>query len=155
MPGEGGAILGTLSFVGRSMRKVLLAVSFLACAIFASAASAGVFVQVSKARQTMYVYVDGQLYYVWPVSTAAWGYNTPEGVFYPISLDANHRSGSYGSPMPYSIFFIGGYAIHGTYEIDKLGYPASHGCVRLRPDHAGMLFDLVSRSYGTQIVVGW
>jgi len=31
--------------------------------------------------------------------------------------------------MPYSIFFRGGYAIHGTYATGALGRPASHGCV--------------------------
>ena len=42
------------------MRKVLLAACLLACGMFASAASAEVVVRISKARQTMYVYADGQ-----------------------------------------------------------------------------------------------
>ena len=49
------------------------------------------------------------------------------------------------SPMPFSIFFYHGYAIHGSYAIDRLGGPASHGCVRLHPHHAAILFDLVQR----------
>ena len=137
------------------MRKVLLAACLLACGLFASAASAEVVVRVSKGRQAMYVYVDGQLAYVWAVSTAAWGYNTPDGVYYPTSLDPYHRSGRYGSPMPYSIFFTGGYAIHGSYDINHLGYPASHGCIRLHPQNAGELYDLVRSSYRTRIIVGW
>ena len=138
------------------MRRMWLAACLLlACGVFSSTASAEVVVRVSKARQTMWVYVDGQLTYVWPVSTAAWGYNTPDGVYYPTSLDAYHRSGRYGSPMPYSIFFTGGYAIHGSYDIGHLGYPASHGCIRLHPGHAGQLYDLVSSSYGTRIIIGW
>ncbi len=135
------------------MRKVLLAACLLACGIFASAASAEVVVHVSKARQAMHVYVDGQLAYVWPVSTAAWGYNTPDGVYYPTVLDAYHRSGRYGSPMPYSIFFTGGYAIHGSYDIQHLGYPASHGCIRLHPQHASALYELVRNSDSTRIIV--
>jgi len=51
----------------------------------------------------------------------------------------------YNSPMPYSIFFHGGYAIHGSYEINRLGGPASHGCVRLHPSNAATLYALVSR----------
>jgi len=137
------------------MRRVLLAAGLLACGIFASAASAEVVVQVSKAKQTMYVYVDGRLAYVWPVSTAAWGYYTPDGIYYPTTLDAYHRSGRYGVPMPYSIFFTGGYAIHGSYDIGHLGYPASHGCIRLHPENAGALYDLVRSSNSTQIIVGW
>jgi lipoprotein-anchoring transpeptidase ErfK/SrfK len=136
------------------MRKMLLAAGLLACGLFASAASAEVVVRVSKGQQAMHVYVHGQLAYVWPVSTAAWGYNTPEGVYYPTALDAYHRSGRYGSPMPYSIFFTGGYAIHGSYDIRNLGYPASHGCIRLHPQHASQLYDLVS-SNSTRIIVGW
>src|SRR5215813_2896663 len=47
--------------------------------------------------------------------------------------------------MPYSIFFHNGYAIHGSYAIDQLGGPASHGCVRLHPHHAALLFELVQQ----------
>jgi lipoprotein-anchoring transpeptidase ErfK/SrfK len=47
--------------------------------------------------------------------------------------------------MPHSIFFHGGYAIHGSYEISRLGGPASHGCVRLHPANAATLFALVGR----------
>ncbi|MCX7900356.1 MAG: L,D-transpeptidase, partial [Methylocystis sp.] len=46
---------------------------------------------------------------------------------------------------PYSIFFRGGYAIHGTYATAQLGTPASHGCVRLSPAHAKMLYEMVQR----------
>jgi lipoprotein-anchoring transpeptidase ErfK/SrfK len=49
------------------------------------------------------------------------------------------------SPMPYSIFFRTGWAIHGTYETGHLGRPASHGCIRLSPDHARSLFELVEQ----------
>ena len=59
------------------------------------------------------------------------------------------------SPMPHSIFFNGGYAIHGTNYIKSLGKPASHGCVRLHPDNAATLFSLVRASgmANTQVVV--
>jgi hypothetical protein len=56
--------------------------------------------------------------------------------------------------MPYSIFFDGGYAIHGSYEISHLGRPASHGCIRLHPQNAALLFALVKeRMDDTTIVV--
>ncbi len=45
--------------------------------------------------------------------------------------------------MPYSVFYDGDYAVHGTYETGRLGQPASAGCVRLDPQHAAVLFDLV------------
>jgi lipoprotein-anchoring transpeptidase ErfK/SrfK len=53
------------------------------------------------------------------------------------------------SPMPWSIFFYGGYAIHGTEDVKHLGQMASHGCVRLDPDNAKLLYDLV-KSVGMQ-----
>jgi hypothetical protein len=61
-------------------------------------------------------------------------------------LERNWFSNAYyNSPMPYSIFFHNGYAIHGSYAINQLGGPASHGCVRLHPHHAALLFDLVQQ----------
>jgi lipoprotein-anchoring transpeptidase ErfK/SrfK len=50
--------------------------------------------------------------------------------------------------MPHSIFFHGGYAIHGSYETRYLGRPASHGCVRLHPSNAAALYSLV-RKHGS------
>jgi hypothetical protein len=47
------------------------------------------------------------------------------------------------SPMPHSIFFHEGYAIHGTIHVSRLGHRASKGCVRLHPADAAVLFELV------------
>jgi lipoprotein-anchoring transpeptidase ErfK/SrfK len=59
-----------------------------------------------------------------------------------------HYSRKYdNSPMPHSIFFKGGYAIHGTGYVRYLGRPASHGCIRLAPGNAARLFSLV-RQHG-------
>ncbi len=98
------------------MHKILLAAAaLLACSAIASAAGARVVVRVSKSRQMMYVYVDGYLERSWPVSTARRGYSTPSGSYRPTAFDPDHRSKQYhNSPMPYSIFFHGGYAIHGS-----------------------------------------
>ena len=53
------------------------------------------------------------------------------------------------------MFFNRGYAVHATMEVYNLGRVASHGCVRLRPDHAATLFALMRRQGlgNTQIVV--
>jgi lipoprotein-anchoring transpeptidase ErfK/SrfK len=78
------------------------------------------------------------------VSTARAGYRTPNGVYHPEWLARKWYSTIYHhSPMPYSIFFHGGFAIHGSYETGRLGSPASHGCIRLHPAHAATLFALV------------
>jgi hypothetical protein len=68
---------------------------------------------------------------------------TPNGTYHPQRLAASWFSKLYyNSPMPHSIFFHGGYAIHGSYDIHRLGGPASHGCIRLHPANAAALFDL-------------
>ncbi len=111
-------------------------------------AQAGIVARVSLGSQRMDVYVNGAPRYSWPVSTARRGYRTPTGTFRPTALAVWHRSTIYsGSPMPHAIFFLRGYAIHGSYETKYLGRPASHGCVRLHPSAAAQLFSLV-RQYG-------
>lgn len=111
-------------------------------------ARAEVVVHVHLARQTMEVEVDGLIAANWQVSTARRGYRTPYGRYRPYQLERMHYSKLYDwSPMPYSIFFRRGYAIHGTYELRRLGRPVSHGCIRLSPDNARTLYQWV-RSHG-------
>jgi lipoprotein-anchoring transpeptidase ErfK/SrfK len=135
------------------MRRIVPLVALLAAfaSLFMSgpsAAQAGVVAHISLSTQRMQVYVEGEPRYNWPVSTARRGYRTPTGTFKPTALAVWHRSTIYsGSPMPHSIFFLRGYAIHGSHEIKHLGRPASHGCVRLHPSNAKALFSLVSQ-YG-------
>ena len=101
---------------------------------------------IDLSEQQMTVRVDGRVRYRWAVSTARRGYRTPLGVFRPYYLKRMHYSSKYDwAPMPYSIFFLGGYAIHGTTEIRNLRRPVSHGCVRLHPDHAKRLYYLVRK----------
>jgi hypothetical protein len=55
-----------------------------------------------------------------------------------------HYSRQYDwAPMPYAVFFNRGVAVHGTNAIGSLGRPASHGCVRLHPKNAKILYNLV------------
>jgi lipoprotein-anchoring transpeptidase ErfK/SrfK len=86
----------------------------------------------------------GRVVYSWPVSTARRGYVTPPGSYRPIRLNRMWYSRKYEmSPMPFSVFFRGGYAIHGTYYVKNLGRPASHGCVRLHPTNAATFYSMV------------
>jgi hypothetical protein len=112
----------------------------------AGAARAEPVVNISKSQQRLAVLVDGSEAYRWPVSTGRRGYATPSGTFHPLRLERHWYSHKYdNSPMPWSVFFYRGYAMHGTMEARHLGRPASHGCVRLRPDHAHTLFSLIRR----------
>jgi lipoprotein-anchoring transpeptidase ErfK/SrfK len=89
-------------------------------------------------------------YYEWNVSTGRKGYNTPRGVFQPYHMTKMHYSRKYdNAPMPNSIFFHGGYAIHATDAVNNLGRPASHGCIRLHPQNAKWLYRIVSE-YGKE-----
>ncbi len=109
-------------------------------------ASANVVVHIDRATQRMSVVVDGEPRYNWRISTARRGYITPPGSYHPQMMARRWFSKRYyNSPMPHSIFFYRGYAIHGTYEISHLGGPASHGCVRLDPGNAAILYSLVER----------
>jgi lipoprotein-anchoring transpeptidase ErfK/SrfK len=120
--------------------------SFLIVTFASATAHADLVVHINRSSQSMTVTRDGQPLYHWVVSTGRAGYGTPSGVFHPQRLARTWFSRAYyNSPMPYSIFFYGGYAIHGTYAIRQLGGPASHGCVRLYPGNAATLFALVQR----------
>lgn len=58
-----------------------------------------------------------------------------------------HYSSLYNNaPMPWSIFFWGNFAIHGTTQVDRLGQPASAGCVRLHPEDAKILYQLIEEN---------
>jgi lipoprotein-anchoring transpeptidase ErfK/SrfK len=119
---------------------------------------ANVLISVDKSTQVMSVSVNGVARYQFAVSTGRAGYSTPIGTYHPQRLERTWFSRLYyNSPMPHSIFFHGGYAIHGSYEINRLGGPASHGCIRLHPSNAATLFALVEsegRAATTIVVSG-
>lgn len=139
-------MLPRLTIVGVAVAAML---SCIACA------QAGVVIVVNKSTQRLSVSVDGTPRYEWPVSTARMGYNTPNGTYGVERMAVSWFSRKYDwSPMPHSIFFDGGYAIHGSYEIGRLGTPASHGCIRLHPNNATTLYRLVeAHRNSTRIVV--
>ena len=104
-------------------------------------------IKVDVSEQKMYVSENNKPIYEWDVSTARQGKVTPRGQFSPKFLSKNHKSSLYNNaPMPFSIFYYGNFAIHGTLDIDKLGRPASAGCVRLHPDNAEILFNMVQNT---------
>jgi len=131
-------------------RRLLIACLFFLLASPVFAQNIAVFVDIPT--QTMSVTVDGVERYSWLVSTGRTGHNTPTGDFRPQRMAAVYYSKKYdNAPMPHAIFFWGGYAIHGTEDIRRLGGKASHGCVRLHPNNAALLYSLVSR-YGAENV---
>src|SRR5580704_4326323 len=132
------------------MRSVTIVYAALLATAFAvplaSSARANILVSIDKTTQSMTVAVDGAPRYIWPVSTGRPGYDTPNGTFKPNRMDADHLSQEWdNAPMPHTIFFdMHGHAVHGFFDVKHLGLAVSHGCVRLSPDHAATLFNLVS-----------
>ena len=136
-------------FMAAALASVLAGAS-----VKAEAASLVAMVDVSS--QTMTVSQYGQVLYRWNVSTARPGYVTPRGTYRPQRAERMWYSRKYEmSPMPYAVFYHGGYAIHGTNAVRHLGRPASHGCVRLQTANAATFYSMVKQvGFGnTRIVV--
>ena len=125
--------------------KFVLAFLVIFTSMFASPVlAASVEARIDLSQQRMKVYRNGRLKYTWKISSGRRGYTTPTGSYSPKRMYRKYYSKKYyNSPMPHSIFFRGGYAIHGTGSIKRLGRVASHGCVRLHPDNARKLYNLV------------
>ena len=100
--------------------------------------------------QKLQLYEKGRFLSEWDISSARAGKITPRGSWTAKWLSKNHKSSIYdGAEMPFSVFFDGDYAIHGTRQINRLGEPASAGCIRLHPDNAKVFFDL-AMLYGVE-----
>ncbi|HEY9057716.1 MAG TPA: L,D-transpeptidase [Aurantimonas sp.] len=130
------------------MKNGLLVIAVMAgfLAFAMSSATAGLVAKVDLSSQTLTVIKNGRVMYRWPVSTARKGYVTPTGSWRPKRTHRMWYSRKYDmSPMPYSVFYHGGYAIHGTNAVSRLGRPASHGCVRLHTANARIFYSLVKK----------
>ncbi|MGL4494710.1 MAG: L,D-transpeptidase [Beijerinckiaceae bacterium] len=117
------------------------------------AAQARVDVRIDLSSQTMHVRSPDGETHRWAISSGREGYRTPTGVYSAKRLAKVYFSRKYdNAPMPNAIFFRGGYAIHGTNAVRRLGAPASHGCIRLAPGNAAKLFAMVKQS-GARIAI--
>ena len=127
----------------RTSNPVLFAFAVL---LSATSAQAAILITVDKSTQQMTVDVDGVRRWTWPVSTGLPGHDTPSGNYTAFRMEADHYSKEWDdAPMPHSIFFTyKGHAIHGSFA-GHIGNPASHGCVRLAPDNAAKLYELVEQ----------
>jgi hypothetical protein len=105
---------------------------------------------ISIADQRISVYGNGGLIARSSVSTGIPGHPTPLGVFSVISKQRWHRSNLYSAaPMPYMQRITwSGVALHAGV---LPGYPASHGCIRLKNEFAIRLWHLTKR--GTRVII--
>jgi lipoprotein-anchoring transpeptidase ErfK/SrfK len=146
--------MSTMSVLRTLWRSVLAAAAALSLAAGAAQAAATVGpdarkveIVINKQTQRMTVYVGGEKRHEFVVSTGRAGYATPSGTFRPSSMHKMAISVKYGNtPMPHTIFFTRvGHAIHATTAIAQLGRVASHGCIRLSPANAKLLYELVQQ----------
>ena len=116
-----------------------------------------ILIAIDKTTQKMSVFIDGTKKYDWRVSTGRPGYSTPSGTYTATSMNEVWYSKEWdNAPMPHAIFFItDGHAVHGSYEVKSLGKPVSHGCVRIAPQNASVLYALVGKNglKNTQVVL--
>ena len=143
-------LIRLLTSISLAFAAILFVASPSEASIFATRGGPAVNVVIDISSQSMSVKVNGWPYGRWKVSTARSGYYTPRGTFRVQRTAKVYYSRKYdNSPMPNSVFFKGGYAIHGSYYVRSLGRPASHGCVRLLPANAARLYNLVQK-YGSK-----
>ena len=100
--------------------------------------------------QKLFAWEGNKLLYEFDVVTGRPGKETHPGVFKIFRKHADYTSKTYGSPMPYTMFFTkDGKALHGTqwatlrsyvhaYITESVG---SHGCVGLTSENAKILFN--------------
>jgi lipoprotein-anchoring transpeptidase ErfK/SrfK len=119
--------------------------------LLAAPASAGVDIKVNLNAQTLTATTPDGAVRHWKISSGRQGYRTIRGTYRPYMLKTHHVSRKYGGAMPHAIFFKGGYAIHGTSAVGRLGAPASHGCIRLPDAMARKFFDIIT--VGDEVII--
>ena len=97
-------------------------------------------------RHQVTLWVNGRLRNSWLVRGGDRGYETRTGDFHVYLRDKDHVSGIYGTPMPYSQFFSGGQAFHGSAFMTDPWQDHSHGCVNMYIEDARQLWKLTSKN---------
>lgn len=103
-------------------------------------APAGPMVMVASLdEQQLYVYRNGVVIGISPISSGKTGYETPTGVYTILQKEREHYSNLYeDAPMPYMQRLTwDGVALHAG---ALPGHAASHGCIRLPPRFASELY---------------
>jgi lipoprotein-anchoring transpeptidase ErfK/SrfK len=117
-------------------------------------------IKVDIERQKLWAYEGDDLIYEYHVVTGRCAKQTAPGTYYIGRKIEDYTSKTYGSPMPYTMFFSeDGKAIHGTvfatlrsfvfvYITENVG---SQGCVGLRRGNARRMFEWAPT--GTPIII--
>ena len=110
---------------------------------------------ISKTTRKLVWVVDGKALLRMDVRFGSSANPTREGAFTVYWKSRDHVSTTYGSKMPFAMFFSGGEAVHYSSDFAARGYAgASHGCVNVRNyDGIKWLFDQVV--VGDKVIVYW
>ena len=84
----------------------------------------------------------GRLWNSWLVRGGSRRHKTRTGDFTVFRRDKKHVSSIFGSPMPYSQFFSGGQALHGSRNMMNPYRGHSHGCINMYVEDARQLWAL-------------
>ncbi len=104
-------------------------------------------IDVDLTNQAVYAYEGDTVVNSFIVSTGTWLTPTVTGqykIYVKIRSGSMHGPGYFLPDVPYIMYFYKGYGLHGTYWHNNFGTPMSHGCVNLRTDEAGWLFNWAS-----------
>jgi lipoprotein-anchoring transpeptidase ErfK/SrfK len=111
-------------------------------------------------EQVLVAYEDGEEVYTFDIVTGRDGKETTAGKYQIFRKHEKYTSKTYGSEMPYTMFFTeDGKAIHGTQMATLRSYlhsyltesVGSQGCIGLTDDNAKVLFEWAPM--GTPVIV--
>jgi lipoprotein-anchoring transpeptidase ErfK/SrfK len=111
-------------------------------------------IEVDLSEQRLYAHEGQTTILTAVISSGTWQHPTMTGRF---KIYAKYRATRMTGPdydlpnVPWTMFFYGGYAIHGTYWHNNFGTPMSHGCVNMKIAEAKWLFNWAPK--GTLVVV--
>lgn len=104
-------------------------------------------VDVNLSQQMVYAYVGDTIINSFLVSTGTYLHPTVTGQFriwIKLRYTTMSGPGYYLPNVPYTMYFYEGYGLHGTYWHSNFGTPMSHGCVNLRTEDAGWIYERAS-----------
>lgn len=155
-------LLGTISaltlsaFCGFSQPQVAQAVEHdrIARMMLDLQSSPDRWIQIDLTEQKLMAWEGNKVVYAVSVSTGTENHATPPGTFaVQTKYEVTRMQGDdYDVPdVPFTMYYYGGYAIHGAYWHNNFGTPMSHGCTNVAVNHAEWLFNWAE--VGTPIVV--
>lgn len=114
----------------------------------------GRWIDINLSRQTLTAYEGKRAVFSTLVSSGLARTPTPVGRF---AIRTKYRAQTMVGPgyrlpnVPHVMYFVGSYAMHGTYWHSNFGRPMSHGCVNMSLADAAWLYNWAS--IGTPVVI--